>query len=156
MPLLTTDDGPRKLRNVWLGPKGMTLPWQWTYSQWAAVLLGVPAVCTAVGMVLWLTARLVAPSTLLARDPYWIFMLTYLFGGYGVLRVVLWAWRYVTFETPVGYQVSTIRGEWRACVRADDGGSVQWATPRIRPLSSATVRAMRWPDEHPSAPEEPA
>ena len=39
MPHLRTDDGPRKLRAVWLGPKGATLPFEWTYVQWAAVLI---------------------------------------------------------------------------------------------------------------------
>ena len=33
MPLLRTDDGPRRLRAIWLGPNGATLPFEWTYVQ---------------------------------------------------------------------------------------------------------------------------
>ena len=42
MPRLRTDDGPRKLRAVWLGPAGSTLPFQWTYVQWLVTLVAIP------------------------------------------------------------------------------------------------------------------
>ncbi len=42
MPRLRTDDGPRKLRAVWLGPAGSTLPFQWTYVQWLVTLIAIP------------------------------------------------------------------------------------------------------------------
>lgn len=39
MPEIRTDDGPRRLRAVWLGPKGYTLPFEWSYVQWVVVAL---------------------------------------------------------------------------------------------------------------------
>lgn len=33
MPEIRSDDGPRRLKLVYLGPKGMTLPFEWTYAQ---------------------------------------------------------------------------------------------------------------------------
>ena len=60
MPNLRTDDGPRKLRAVWLGPKGATLPFEWTYVQWSAVLIGlVSTAATLLFMALawWVNRR---------------------------------------------------------------------------------------------------
>ncbi|MBM7799362.1 hypothetical protein JOE57_002283 [Microlunatus panaciterrae] len=52
MPDLRTDDGPRKLRAVWLGPKGATLPFEWTYVQWAVTLLMIPVGIGVVAVLL--------------------------------------------------------------------------------------------------------
>lgn len=137
MPLLTTDDGPRKLRNVWLGPKGATLPWQWTYGQWAATVIGVPAVCFVVATVVWLITRWPA---------YWVYLLTYLFLGYFLIEAVRKLWKYVGFDTPVPYLVSVFKREWREGQIADQEGTHQFVAPRVRELSHATMRAMRWPE----------
>jgi hypothetical protein len=53
MPEIRTDDTPRRLRAVWLGPRGKTLSWEWTYVQWALCLLLV-SLCSAILLaVLW-------------------------------------------------------------------------------------------------------
>ena len=62
MPYLRTDDGPRKLRAVWLGPKGATLPFEWTYVQWAAVLIGIVVAPLFLGPVVYLVTGLMAPG----------------------------------------------------------------------------------------------
>jgi len=51
MPLLRTDDGPRRLRAIWLGPNGATLPFEWTYVQWGVVLLTACLVGNVFGLL---------------------------------------------------------------------------------------------------------
>lgn len=145
MPLLTTDDGPRKLRNVWLGPKGATLPWQWTYGQWAATILGVPAVCFVLATTIWLITR---------WDAYMTYLMVYLCVGYLLVRAVMRLWKYVEFDTPVSYLLSVAKREWREGEVADQEGSQQFAMPRLRHLSHPTMRAMRWPEERGTTDEE--
>ena len=53
MPLLRTDDGPRRLRAIWLGPNGATLPFEWTYVQWGVVLLTACLVGNVFGLLAW-------------------------------------------------------------------------------------------------------
>lgn len=35
--LVRTDDEIYRVDAVWLGPDGITLPWRWTYAEWATV-----------------------------------------------------------------------------------------------------------------------
>lgn len=70
MPHLRTDDGPRKLRAVWLGPKGATLPFEWAYVQWAAVLIGIVVAPLLLGPV--------------------VYLVTGLDGGWGVVLGLVW------------------------------------------------------------------
>ena len=54
MPNLRTDDGPRKLRAIWLGPKGATLPFEWTYVQWSVVIAALVLTPFILGPIVWL------------------------------------------------------------------------------------------------------
>ena len=100
MPRLRTDDGPRKLRAVWLGPAGHTLPFQWTYVQWAVTLIAVPVAGT-IG-----TAIVYA----LLGDPVWAFGLGGLWFGAGGVYLAIHLMRNVTFDEPLSYQRRLVKG----------------------------------------------
>lgn len=106
MPELSTDDGPRKLRAVWLGPKGATLPFEWTYVQWAVVLAAMPAgVLAGAGLLALL-------GLVTVGHPFWF---TWWFGViygspagiYAGVRIM----RGVTFDEPLRYKYQTAREE---------------------------------------------
>ena len=137
MPRLRTDDGPRKLRAVWLGPAGHTLPFQWTYVQWAVTLIAVPVAGTIGTAVVWL----------LLGDPVWAFGIGGLWCGAAGVYLAIRLMRNVTFDEPLGYQRRLVRGEYAREFAAPVGASriaVQFAEPQIGYLSTAVRKSMNW------------
>lgn len=137
MPRLRTDDGPRKLRAVWLGPAGHTLPFQWSYVQWALTLVIVTVTSTIGTLLVWW----------LLRDPVWAFGLgTLWFGAAGVylgVRVM----RNVTFDEPLGYQRRMVKEEFSSKFAKPVGTrqmAVTFEIPPITYLPSAVRRCMDW------------
>lgn len=59
MPPIRTDDGPRSLRAVWLGPKGMTWPMEWSYARWAATFLASTVTLPVFVGLFWFLTRAV-------------------------------------------------------------------------------------------------
>jgi hypothetical protein len=113
MPEIRTDDVPRRLRAVWLGPRGKTLSWEWTYVQWALCLLLV-AVCSAILLAaLWPVDHVIAV----------------VFGtGAGTVLGVRLAGAAVertNYDQPLRWWRRTVIGEWRRS---------------SRPAASTTVR----------------
>ncbi|GAB3919955.1 hypothetical protein GCM10011575_35880 [Microlunatus endophyticus] len=143
MPELRTDDGPRKLRAVWLGPKGATLPFEWTYVQWAVTLLMIP-----VGIVL--IAGLIALAGLVAvgHAPWFAFWFGLIYGApaavYGAVRIM----RGVTFDEPLRYKITTARDELGGRSRAAAEPPMNWRMPwpRLAELSPAAERLFESPD----------
>lgn len=124
MPELRTDDGPRKLRAVWLGPKGATLPFEWTYVQWAVTLLMIPV---GIGLV----AGLIAIGGLLisGRVPWFAFWFGLIYGApaavYGAIRVM----RGVSFDEPLRHKITTARDELGGRSREPAEAPIHWQLP---------------------------
>lgn len=100
MPRLRTDDGPRKLRAVWLGPKGATLPFEWTYVQWTVTIVAVPTAATVAAAAAWLLGA-----------PGWVLVLAVLYGAATGVYLAVKAMRNVTFDEPLRHKTATVRAE---------------------------------------------
>lgn len=144
MPRLRTDDGPRKLRAVWLGPAGSTLPFQWTYVQWLVTLVAIPVGAAIGGVLVWLTgAGLV-----------WTLGIGVLWGGAAGVWAAVSLMGYVSYDEPIRYQRRLIRGEFSRAFASKDAlrpVEVSFAVPPIGYLSAPVRRAMGWdtPDQCP-------
>lgn len=103
MPYIRTDDGPRRLRAVWLGPKGARWYWTWTYTQWAATVVAVAAGATAMLGVIWLLAGDLKVAVIIG--PLW--------GGTLGVFATKAAMRHVDHDRPVRYWRAVLKGEWR-------------------------------------------
>ncbi|MBO0811201.1 MAG: hypothetical protein J2P23_04055 [Microlunatus sp.] len=140
MPELRTDDGPRKLRAVWLGPKGATLPFEWTYVQWAVTLLMIP-----VGVALVAGLIAVAGVLTIGHPPWFSVWFGVIYGApaavYGAVRVM----RGVTFDEPLRYKLTTAREELGRRSREPVEPPTNWRMPwpRIADLSPATETLLR-------------
>jgi hypothetical protein len=113
MPEIRTDDVPRRLRAVWLGPRGKTLSWEWTYVQWALCLLLV-TLCGAILLAaLWPVDHVIA--------------VVFGTGAGAVLGVRLAgaAVERTNYDQPLRWWRRTVIGEWRRS---------------SRPAASTTVR----------------
>lgn len=144
MPHLRTDDGPRKLRAVWLGPAGHTLAFQWTYVQWLVTLLTVP-VAAAIGAGL---------LRLLGADWVWTAGIGVLWGGAAGLWVAVRLMRNVTFDEPLRYQRRLLRAEFNrhtSTVLQPRPLAVRFTLPPMDYLSTPVRRAMGWdvPEQQP-------
>jgi hypothetical protein len=137
MPRLRTDDGPRKLRAVWLGPAGSTLPFQWTYVQWLVTLVAIPIGAALCGLPIWL----------LGAGLVWTLSIGVVWGGAAGVWLALRLMRHVTYDEPLRYQWRLVRGEFsRAFSTAEEQQPIQvsFSVPPIGYLSPAVCRAMGW------------
>jgi hypothetical protein len=144
MPRLRTDDGPRKLRAVWLGPAGSTLPFQWTYVQWLVTLIAIPIGATLGGLLVWL----------LGAGLVWTLAIGVLWGGAAGVWMAVKVMRYVSYDEPLRYQRRLVRGEFsRAFSTSAELRPVEvaFSFPPIGYLSPAVRRAMGWetPEQRP-------
>lgn len=143
MPLLHTDDGPRRLRALWLGPKGYTLPFEWSYVQWAVTLL----MMTICGFVVMGVVRLIT------ADLTYVVVGGVLYGWSAGIYLTVRMMRGVSFDEPLAYKrrlaISQLSGKHR--VPVPSGGEWELQTPRISHLSEATLQCMRWsePEQRP-------
>lgn len=134
MPQLRTDDGPRKLRAVWLGPAGHTMPFQWTYVQWCVCLVSVTASVTVGALIGWLAFRSsVATFT----------------GGLYLGAAGLWfgikIMRAVTYDEPLRYHRRLIRREFDRSFSVPSEPTplrVQMDSPTVGYLSLTGLRAL--------------
>jgi hypothetical protein len=144
MPRLRTDDGPRKLRAVWLGPAGSTLPFQWTYVQWLVTLVAIPIGAAVGGLLLWL----------LGAGPVWTLSIGVLWGGAAGVWMAVKVMRHVTYDEPLRYLRRLVRGEFSRTfstgkeLRPIEAG---FTMPPIGYLSAAVCRSMGWetPEQQP-------
>ncbi len=153
MPELITDDGPRKLRNVWLGPKGLRLPVEYTYTHWLMLAILLPLTVFVVGGVA------TGLFTLLGvKDSWYIGLLTSPFALLGAVLLVQKVAEHLSFETPFGYLHSATTAEWRESEvhAADTDTTAEVRVPTIEPVSYWTASAMRWPTDEcpPPVPRE--
>ena len=124
MPELRTDDGPRKLRAVWLGPKGATLPFEWTYVQWSVTLLMIP-----VGIALVAAMIALAGVVTVGHPPWFTFWFGLLYGTPLSIYLAVRLMRNVTFDEPLRYKTATFREEFSRTTRERAEGVTDWAMP---------------------------
>lgn len=125
MPEIRTDDGPRKLRAVWLGPDGYTLPFEWTYVQWAVSL-------TAVALGAPLGVLLLAAAAKVATGSYQLWftgLIGVLLGGYAALLLAVPIMRGVTFDEPLRHKRFLLRSELGRDSRHRQAKSTEWVMP---------------------------
>lgn len=140
MPNLRTDDGPRKLRAVWLGPKGATLPFEWTYVQWSAVLIAVVVVPLLLGPLVWLATG----------DVAWGLILGIVWGGPTGAYLAVRLMRRVTFDEPLRYKVQLLKDIRRNHYKAAGQRRDRMPMPSITRLAEPTLTSLRWPTDHPA------
>lgn len=139
MPELRTDDGPRKLRAVWLGPRGATLPFEWTYVQWAATLLMVPVGIAVVALVV----ALLGLATV-GHAPWFTGWFGVIYGAPLAVYLTVRLMRNVTFDEPLRYKLDTFRAELGRSSREPAETVTEWTMPwprmtELSPLVSARL-----------------
>jgi hypothetical protein len=139
VPDLRTDDGPRKLRAVWLGPKGATLPFEWTYVQWAVTLLMIPA---GVGLVALVVA--LAGLATVGHPPWFTFWFGLIYGAPLAIYLAVRLMRGVTFDEPLRYKTATFREEVGRGSREPAEGVTEWLMPfpRVADLPEPAVAML--------------
>jgi hypothetical protein len=124
VPELRTDDGPRKLRAVWLGPKGATLPFEWTYVQWSVTLLMIP-----LGVALVAVLIAVLGVATVGHAPWFSFWFGVIYGAPLAIYLAVRLMRGVTFDQPLRYKTATFREEFGRQSRDQAEGVTQWLMP---------------------------
>jgi hypothetical protein len=123
VPELRTDDGPRKLRAVWLGPKGATLPFEWTYVQWSVTLLMIP-----LGVILVSLLIALAGLATIGHPPWFTFWFGLIYGAPAAIYLAVRLMRGVTFDEPLRYKTATFREELGRS-REPAEGVTAWVMP---------------------------
>lgn len=138
MAAIRTDDGPRRLRSVWLGPKGATLPFEWTYVQWVVTIA-----CAMVGMVVFtLIWWLLSHDALIATVSGIAWGIAA--GTYAAVRLM----RGVDADEPIGYKLGRIRQlGHRDQDQVPDTTAVDFPAVRIRPMGSGSAHCLRWSEQ---------
>jgi hypothetical protein len=124
MPELRTDDGPRKLRAVWLGPKGASLPFEWTYVQWSVTLLMIPF---GIGLTSLLIA--VVGWATVGHPPWFTIWFGLIYGAPSAVYLAIRLMRGVTFDEPLRYKTATFREEVGRRSRVSAEGVTEWSMP---------------------------
>ena len=140
MPELRTDDGTRKLRAVWLGPKGAALPFEWTYVQWSVTLLLIP-----VGVALTCLVIAVAGWATIGHPPWFTFWFGVIYGAPAAVYLAVRLMRGVTFDEPLRYKTGTFREEVGRRSRVAAEGVTEWAMPwpKLAELPPAAQRRLQ-------------
>jgi hypothetical protein len=96
-----TDDAPRRLRGVWLGPKGVRWPVDWTFAQW-----GVFAFLTV-------TCPVVIFAAFVLLNWYLAVCNAILWGPVAAFFLTRWVMRFVDYDRPLRFWLRQLRGEWQ-------------------------------------------
>jgi hypothetical protein len=113
MPAIRTDDGPRRLRAVWLGPKGVRWPVDWTYVQWSVFAVLVLAVPWLLFLLLVWLSPWVASAAALVLGPWVAWEITTRLPGWvDYDRPVRFWWWVLRAEFSRSVRVSRLRETW--------------------------------------------
>ncbi len=139
MPRLHTDDGPRRLRAVWLGPSGATLPFEWTYVQWVATLVVIP-----IAVVVLAGLGIVVHQLFPGFDMFLVWAIAWVWGPALGVYFTVKVMRHVTFDLPLAARVWLVRTELKPKPLPRAYARIVRA-PRIGELAGPSARALRWP-----------
>lgn len=137
MPPIRTDDAPRRLRAMWLGPRGARWPVDWTYPQWG------------VFVILLLTV----PPLIFFLVAWWdvAFAAAFAFGGPVIAyRVTTSMPKWVNYDRPLRWWVGVLRAEFSHSTRLSKLEERRHRVSGIAPveLSKGAQRALypatRW------------
>ncbi|HEY9410452.1 MAG TPA: hypothetical protein VIP77_12795 [Jiangellaceae bacterium] len=123
MPLLRTDDGPRRLRAVWLGPRGNRFWVEWTYVQWA-VFAGLTVVFAVIVFALLYLAD---PGLAAMACVPWGLMASYI--------ATKWIMDHADYDRPLRYWRWVLRTEWRRSQRVPREARVRVGAPTSHEMS---------------------
>lgn len=142
MPDIRTDDGPRRLRALWLGPKGYTLPFEWTYTQWFVVFLTAICGSAIAGLVgLGFAVVLLGLDRLL-----WSLILAGIFAAAWGFPAGVWlgvrAMRNVTVDEPITVKTRHLWATLRRRNTEPAPAPIRWQItfPPIKHLATLPVR----------------
>jgi len=130
VPAIRTDDATRRLRAVWLGPKGKTLAFEWTYVQWSLCIL-------LVGIGALIGFALLAPfdrTFALLAGPMW--------GGVLGFFATRWVVSQTNFDQPLRWWRRTLRGEWARSARIPRTREERVNVPPVIELGSEAAHAL--------------
>ena len=139
MPQLQTDDGPRRLRAVWLGPTGATLPFEWTYVQWVTTLAAIPV---TVGL-LWGLGTAVHQFVPAVVDDFLVRAIALIWGPALGVYVTVKVMRHVSFDQPLAARVRLVRAELRPR-RRPQTAELLASPPPISELALPSARSLGW------------
>ena len=122
MPQIRTDDGPRRLRAVWLGPRGLRWPVDWTYVQWVVFAVLVLLAPLLVFISLMWVSRGVAGGFALVG------------GGWLAWEVTTRIPRFVDYDRPVRFWWRLLRSEFALSMPLSRLGET-----RVRPMVPSSV-----------------
>ncbi|MGV8909322.1 MAG: hypothetical protein ACOH1Y_10095 [Propionicimonas sp.] len=136
---ISTDDGPRKLRAVWLGPKGKTLPVEWTFVQWGVTVGLWLLLMAGFGWLWWLLTH--NPLVAAVSGVAW----GVLVGTWLAVRIM----HRVTFDEPLRYHREQLIAGLRLVRhgRIPRGRQTMWAAPVVGGVSAGVARAMGWTEQ---------
>ena len=117
---------------MWLGPKGGTLPFEWTYVQWLVTLAFMPTAATVI-----------AGAVRLLGGPGWVQLLAVLYGATLGAYLAVRAMRNVTFDEPLKHKTATVRSEFARTRRPQQvATSWVWAALPLADLSQPAVQLL--------------
>lgn len=134
MPLLRTDDGPRRLRAVWLGPRGTRLYWDWTYVQWGMFLLLLVVFVGFFGV----SARI------MTGDP-WLTAGVALWGVPPAFYLTRFVMEHADYDRPLRWWRRMVPAEWKRSRRTPPETGIRVAAPPVHPLSSQVSSVLFLP-----------
>ena len=151
MPNLRTDDGPRKLRAVWLGPKGATLPFEWTYVQWVVTLAAMPATAG----LLWLLGTAVH-QLIPVFDTFLVGAVAFIWGPALGVYLTVKVMRHVSFDQPLAARTRLVHSELRRPRLSIRPTELEVSPPPVTDLALPAARSLGWHHPHPSTSVRPA
>jgi hypothetical protein len=131
MPDIRTDDTPRRLRAVWLGPRGKTLAWEWTYVQWSLCLALMVACSAVLLLLLWPVDHTIA--------------VCFGIGGGSLIgqKLAAHAVAHTNYDQPLRWWRQTLRGEFRRSTRMPQDRVERLTAPPVAELARWAEREMR-------------
>lgn len=130
---------------MWLGPKGASLPFEWTYVQWSVTLLmiplGVVLVAGVVALVGWASV---------GHPPWFTLWFGLIYGAPLAVYLAVRVMRGVTFDEPLRYKSATFREEVGRRQRVPAERVTEWAMPWPQ-MAELPPAAQRLLDGHATA-----
>lgn len=135
MPYLRTDDGPRGLRVPWLGWKGFTFGFEWSWQRW--IVTGLAAFVTV--PALYQVTKVLTNS--------WLFngFAAALFGAVAAVWVGAKATETISLDEPLTYKATVAWETARTAIRPKPvQARLRPVAPACNDLSAGAARSLGW------------